>query len=172
MGEGKVMRLYIVRHAIAVPRGTPGVAEEDRALTEEGIKKMEDVAAGMHALGYVPDAVLSSPLRRARETAAILFKAFKKEIPLGITPALAPSGNRPDLYREICSYKKLASLMLVGHQPSLGEIAGEIIWGSPEYSIEFKKGGACLIELQSVTGTPNGVLVSLVTPSILRKLVS
>ena len=39
------MKLYIVRHAIAVPHGTPGINDDDRPLTEEGIRKMRQAAA-------------------------------------------------------------------------------------------------------------------------------
>jgi phosphohistidine phosphatase len=167
------MRLYIVRHAIAVPHGTPGVQDTDRALTEEGIIRMRQAAAGLRSLAYIPDLMLSSPLVRAKQTADILLEAFGKEVELKITPALAPSGNRQEVYREIARYyKKLKSLMLVGHQPSLGEIAGEIVWGSPEHFVDLKKGGACAIELESVKGIPKGSLVSLLTPSILHKLVA
>jgi phosphohistidine phosphatase len=166
------MRLYIVRHAIAVPHGTPGIPDDERPLTEEGIKKMRQVAAGLRSLEYIPELILSSPLPRARQTAEILLETFgQKRISLEILPALAPSGSRRELYLAIASYeKKLKSLMLVGHQPSLGEIAGEIAWGSPEHSLELKKGGACAIELVHSGEPPRGSLISLLTPSILRKI--
>ena len=165
------MRLYIVRHAIASPHGTPGVKDDDRALTQEGIQRMREAAMGLRALDYVPEAVLSSPLLRARHTAELLLEIFGKGIEFKTTPSLAPSGSRQDLYREIALYnKKLKSLMLVGHQPSLGEIAGEIAWGSPDHYVEFKKGGMCAIDLVSARGIPKGRLVSLLTPSILRKI--
>jgi phosphohistidine phosphatase len=165
------MILYIVRHAIAVPRGTPGIKDDDRALTEEGIEKMKRAASGLHSLGYVPEIILSSPLIRARQTAEILLKAFGKEVKLETSPYLAPSGSREKLYRDIAvQAKRRESLMLVGHQPSLGEIAGEIAWGSAEHYVEFKKGGACAIELESVRGIPKGRMISLLTSSILRKI--
>jgi phosphohistidine phosphatase len=165
------MRLYIVRHAIAVPRGTPGIHDNDRALTEEGMEKMRRAAAGLRALKIVPELLLSSPLARAAQTAEILLEAFGKSIELRMVPALAPYGEREDLYRDIRSCnKKLKSLMIVGHQPSLGEIAGEIAFGSPDHYIELKKGGACAIELEIVRGTPKGNIVWLLTPSILRSI--
>jgi len=89
-----------------------------------------------------------------------------------IIPALAPNGNRADLYAEIRNHRKLESLMLVGHQPSLGEIAGEIAWGSSENYVEFKKGGVCAIDLESLGGIPQGTIISLLTPSILRKVIA
>ncbi len=165
------MRLYIVRHAIALPHGTPGIQDEDRTLTEEGIKKMQQAAAGLRNLDYVPELLLTSPLIRARQTAEILLKSFGKGIEMKVAPSLAPSGTRPELYQEIARYaRNVNSLMLVGHQPSLGEIAGEIAWGSPEHFIDLKKGGACAIDIESVRGTPTGNLISLLTPSILRKI--
>jgi phosphohistidine phosphatase len=166
------MRLYIVRHAIAVPRGTPGIQDDDRDLTKEGIKKMREAALGLRNLGCIPELLLSSPLIRASRTAEILLEAFGKGIEMKIASSLAPSGNRQELYREMAQYsKRLKSLMIVGHQPSLGEIAGEIVWGSPEHYIELKKGGACAIEMESTLDTLKGTLMWLVPPSILRKIV-
>ncbi len=166
------MILYIVRHAIAVARGTPGIADDDRALTEEGIKKMERAAVGLHAIGYIPEVILSSPLIRARQTAEILHQACGKGVELEIIPSLAPSGSRQELYKAIGVYaKKFGSLMLVGHQPSLGEITGEIAWGSDEHYVAFKKGGVCAIELEGLRPIPEGRMISLLTPAILRKLV-
>ena len=165
------MKLYIVRHAIAVARGTLGTGDDDRVLSEEGVAKMRRNAAGLRALNYLPELILSSPLPRARQTAEILLEEFEKKMELKIAPALAPSGEREELYREIRRYeKKLKSLMLVGHQPSLGEIAGEIAFGSPECYVNFKKGGACAIEWESVRGAPRGIMIALLTPSVLRKI--
>jgi phosphohistidine phosphatase len=166
------MILYIVRHAIAVSRGTSGMDDDDRALTDEGVSKMRQIAAGLCRLGCVPEIILSSPLVRARQTAEILLQAFGKGIELEIFPALAPEGARGDLFGKINSLekKRIQRLMIVGHKPSLGEIAGEIAFGSSKHYIELKKGGVCTIELDSVQGTPKGILAELLTPSILRRL--
>jgi phosphohistidine phosphatase len=166
------MRLYIVRHAIAAPHGTPGIPDDERPLTEEGINKMCQVAAGLRSLEYIPELILSSPLPRAKQTAEILLEAFgQKRSGLEILPALAPSGSLRELYQALASFeKKHKSLMLVGHQPSLGEIAGEIVWGSRGHSLELKKGGACAIDLVHSGEPPRGSLVALLTPSILRKI--
>ncbi len=72
------MRLYIVRHAIAAPHGTPGIPDDDGPLTEEGIKKMRQAAAGLRSLDYVPELILTSPLLRARQTAEILMEPLEK----------------------------------------------------------------------------------------------
>jgi len=164
------MILYLVRHAIAVEHGTPGVAEDDRPLTAKGIEKMTEAAAGLRALVISPELIISSPLPRAKETAEILAEAFGGEVPLTFSSSLAPGGSREGVYREIGSNRKCESLMLIGHQPSLGEIAGEIAWGSPEHYIELKKGGTCALDIQEMSSAPRGTLLWLLTPSILRKL--
>jgi phosphohistidine phosphatase len=165
------MKLYLIRHAIAVPRDTPEMRDDDRPLTEEGILKMRQAAAGLRSLDYVPELILSSPLLRARQTADILIEALGKGIEIKIFKALAPNGARRDLFQSVAAYgNRLKRLMLVGHQPSLGEIAGEILWGSPEHFVELKKGGACVIELDRIGDPPQGSMVSLLTPSILRRV--
>jgi phosphohistidine phosphatase len=164
------MKLYIVRHGIAVPHGAPGIAEDERPLTEEGIQKMKVAAAGLKKLDVVPEMILSSPLPRAEQTAKIVQKALGPKVSLKLTRALSPAGNRTDVYKEIREQEKVEGLMLVGHQPSLGEIAGEIAWGSSDRYIELKKGGAVAIELERLSPIPGGTLLWLLTPSILRQL--
>jgi phosphohistidine phosphatase len=166
------MRLIILRHAIAVPHGTPGVAEDDRPLTEEGIDKMRRIAQGLRAAGPAPSVVLTSPLVRARETADLAVAAYPaKERPrIETLPGLAPGGARRDVYRALNDRRDLDCVMLVGHQPSLGEIAGEIAWGSAEQYVELKKGGACLIDLEPGSPVPQGTLAWLLPPALLRAL--
>ena len=91
--------LYLIRHAIAVPHGTRGVAEDDRYLTEEGIEKMKKGAAGLRALGVKPDLILTSPLARARQTGKTSRKkrnngASSSKSPLAI---MGKYGNRPTM---------------------------------------------------------------------------
>jgi len=164
------MKLYIVRHGIAAPHGSFGISEEDRPLTQEGIDKMKRAAEGLQALGVDPEIVLSSPLPRALQTAEIVIAACKKTVPLKLLPALAPGGDRSEVYRELAAHASLGSIMLVGHQPSLGEVAGEIAWGTPDHYVELKKGGACALDLDRIKPLPRGSLVWLVTPSILRQV--
>ena len=167
-----LMRLYIVRHGIAVPHGTLGISEEDRPLTSEGISKMKKAAEGLQAIKVFPEMVLSSPLPRALQTAEIIIAACGKKVPLKLFPELAPGGNRSEIYRELGKHANLENLMLVGHQPSLGEIAGEIAWGTSERYVELKKGGACALDIERIRPVPRGNLVWVITPSILRQLVA
>ncbi len=162
------MILYIVRHSDAVPSGTPGVPEDQRPLTDKGIRKMKEVARGLRSIDVLPELILTSPLPRAKETADIIAEALGGQVML--TENLAPAGSRPELYREMRTHRKRASLMMVGHQPSLGEIAGEVAWGSPDHCLELKKGGACALELARLDPVPTGTLLWLITPALLRRI--
>jgi len=165
------MRLYIVRHAIAVAQGTPGFEADKRPLTEEGIEKMRRAAKGLRKLAVHPHTILCSPLPRALQTAEILLEELGGQAVIKLTDALAPSGNRREVYLQLQALRALEQVMLVGHQPSLGEIVGDIAWGSPENYVELKKGGACRLDIVTLRPKPRGTLLWIVTPSILRSLV-
>jgi phosphohistidine phosphatase len=164
------MKLYLVRHGIAVDRGTSGLSDEERFLTEEGIEKMRQAARGLGKIGVRPALILSSPLVRARQTAEILAEALGKNIPVKLTAALSPAGTREQVYEDIRRERRLESVMLVGHQPSLGELAGALAWRSPDCYVELKKGGACAIELDQLAPEPRGKLLLLLTPPVMRSL--
>jgi phosphohistidine phosphatase len=164
------MRLYIVRHAIAAPHGAPGISDDERPLTEEGIKKMKKGVAGLKALDVFPEVILTSPLPRARETAEIVRVALGPAIDLRDLRALAPGGDREELYQELRDREEAREVMLVGHQPSLGEIAGDIAFRSAGCFLDLKKGGACAIDLERFAPVPRGTLLWLLTPSLLRAI--
>jgi phosphohistidine phosphatase len=104
------MRLVIVRHAEAGP-GTP---DELRSLTPAGREQARELGRRLREKGIAPDAVLSSPLLRARETATALA--------LGEPEAderLAP-GATPDDIRE-AARDRGETVLIVGHQPDCGQ---------------------------------------------------
>ena len=97
-----IMNLYIVRHAIAVERGTPGYEDDSkRPLTDNGRKKMKKIVQGLHQLDIKFDMILSSPYVRARDTAKILASEFKLKDQLNFSDNLIPPGNFEALIDEI-----------------------------------------------------------------------
>src|SRR5712691_1045521 len=82
------MRLLMIRHATAVPRGTPDMPDDERPLTKRGERRFRRVAEGLARLVKRPDTLLSSPLPRARRTAEIAAKAWGK-VEVEDEPALA-----------------------------------------------------------------------------------
>ena len=74
------MRLLVVRHAIAVPHGTPEIPEDERPLTPKGEKRFRVAARGLARICRRPDVLLSSPLVRARQTADAEAQAARQQL--------------------------------------------------------------------------------------------
>lgn len=162
--------LYIVRHGIAAlpVADTP---DGERALTAEGTRKMMRAAIGLKRLGIVPDAVLSSPLRRAQETAALLASTLSPHLAVEVYEPLAPGTAPADLVRGLRPYRAAAHLVLVGHQPDLGELASHLLTGSASLApLPFKKGAVAAIEVASLPPRAVGVLRWFLTPKQLRTI--
>jgi len=155
------MNVGFFRHGIAVPHGTPGVAESDRPLTPEGRKKTAQAAKGLKQLDLGFDAIYSSPLPRALQTAEILAEALRLGKPK-ILDALLPGTPPGRLLDEIGRLKAKAPL-LVGHEPQLSSAVSLAIGKG---SIALKKAGLALVEREK----SGSRLKLLLTPAVLRAL--
>jgi phosphohistidine phosphatase len=161
------MNLYILRHGIAVPRGTPGIKDENRALTKDGKEKMKEVAEGMLSLKLKFDHIASSPWLRARQTANVVAKAFRQEVEIW-----KPLASTEDPRQLIAALRKTdgEDVLLVGHEPHLSQFISVLISGSPESQIELKKGGLCKLSSDDLIFGQCATLHWLLTPAYLRKL--
>lgn len=161
------MRLLIVRHGAAADRGTPGLADDDRPLTPEGEKKFKEVARGLAKACARPEAILSSPLPRAWRTAEIAAAAFGRLAPVE-EPALL-GGSLADLAQALAGYGADATVALVGHEPHLSGLLARLLGGGAPERLEFRKGGAALVEVQGRL-EEGGQLVWFLPPKLLRAL--
>jgi phosphohistidine phosphatase len=146
------MELYILRHAIAVQRGTAGYDQDsERPLTPKGAKKIRSIAKGMRALGIDFDLILSSPFLRAKETADIVANTFKSQKKLRFSGTLAVGGKPAELIDELNDkHNSLESVMLVGHEPYLSELISVLISGDSRVKMTMKKGGLCKLNAASL----------------------
>ena len=141
------LRLYLVRHAIA-EEATAGMPDAERRLTEVGIQRMLRTARGLHRIGVVPDRVVSSPLRRAAETAALLARVLAPGLEVEIEASLAPECEPAAVVRWLASARAASAMALVGHQPGMGRLASFLLAGSPDaVSFAFKKGAVAALYL-------------------------
>ena len=162
------MEIYILRHGIAVQRGTPGYKKDsDRPLTEDGIDKIRQVVEAMLAMELKFDLILSSPYVRAAETAKIVADELDTEVTF--TDFLLPDGNPLELIREI-NGNKPPRVLLVGHEPDLSRLISHLISGDSDVSIELKKGGLCKLTAGKLTLGQCATLNWLLTPKQLRAL--
>jgi len=161
------MELYIVRHGVAEPRGR----KEDamRALTAHGRRATRQAARGLLAVGCRPDQVLTSPLRRAAETARILAEILCPEVEPQPRDSLGPGSDPAEVGREL-GRGSTGAVMLVGHMPALAGLAGWFLRARGRVEMEFKKAGACCIGFDGAPGKGAGTLLWLLQPKHLRML--
>ena len=161
------MRLLVVRHAIAVPHGTAGVADSERPLTPEGEEKFREAARGLAQILGRPDALLTSPWLRARQTAAIAAAAWGGPEPEP-TPALA-SGSFEAQAEVLDAYPEDATVAVFGHEPWVSELVAQLLGTREDERLAFKKGGAALVDVPGRLAE-GGSLVWYLPPKLLRKL--
>jgi phosphohistidine phosphatase len=163
------VRLLIIRHAAAVPSGTPGIKDDDRPLTPRGRARFKRAARGLARLVDRPDVLLTSPLPRALATAEIAARAFGRVEPT-VEPALA-HGTLAGIVAAVARQPAEATVALVGHEPTLGSLLARLLDCDDGGRFAFKKGGAALVDLPDGPRVA-GRLVWFVKPRILRALAS
>lgn len=135
------MRVYIIRHASAVQEG-PGISDEMRYLTQSGREDCRVVARLLREEGHSFEAVFTSPLVRAVQTAELIADGvdFLGEVRsfFGLRP-----GSHPRAVAEEVN-KVGGSVCLVGHAPDVSNIGAYLV-GQPGF-VPFRTGQVCLIE--------------------------
>lgn len=166
------MNLYILRHAIAVERGTPGVEDDSkRELTPKGTAKMRRIAGGMSKLNIQLDLILSSPYLRARQTADIVADVLKARDCLRFTDSLIPGAGGEQVITEINKhFRKRENVLLVGHEPLLSSLIAILVSGDPTLGFTMKKGGLCLLTIPVLTYGRCAILEWLLYPKQLEQL--
>jgi phosphohistidine phosphatase len=161
------MDLLIIRHGIA--ESGSGGEDASRRLTDEGRKKMRRGAKGL--LRAVPqlDALVSSPLTRARETAQIVAECYGG-IAIEETPCLEPEREPKELSDWLGARPASATLAVVGHEPHLSHAATWFVSGLRHSFLELEKGGACLLSFPDEIGAGRAHLIFLLTARQLRRM--
>lgn len=159
------MELYFLRHGEAAERDGWNGRDFDRPLTDRGRKRMKREAKMMDELALAFDVILTSPLVRAKETAAIVAEGLGLSERVVEDPRLGGDFSPAHLADILSEQPGAGSILLVGHEPSLGETLGELVGGA---RIAFKKGGLAFVDLPA--GLPRrGELVWLLPPKILAR---
>jgi len=113
--------------------------------------------------------VWSSPLARAHATADLLVKACTEPPPLDVVEELAPGGRALPLVREWVRRTPSGTLVLVGHEPDLSDLAAAVS-GLKTGGLALKKAGAAAIEIAPGAPASSGRLLWLLPPRVLRAL--
>jgi phosphohistidine phosphatase len=130
------VQLYLVRHAEAAE----GEPDELRPLTAEGRRAARELGDRLAANGVRPDAVLTSPLLRARETGAELARSAGVEAEAD--ERLAPGATADDV--KAAASERGETVVVIGHQPDCGRIAAALTGGEEP---PFPPAGVLAIDL-------------------------
>lgn len=155
------MELFVVRHGIAAPRGTD-VADADRPLTPKGSRRFEQAAEGLKAVKVSFDQLLTSPWRRAAQTAELLEPLLKGD---RVDTELLTRAPGPKLLALFVGER----VAVVGHEPWMSSLVTMLTHGGEDGDhLALKKGGVAWLE-----GEPRArgmVLRALLPPKVLRAL--
>lgn len=152
-----MMQVYILRHGIAEDGG-PSVPDAERALTQEGRRKLRYVLKLAAEAKVKPDLILSSPLKRALQTAEVAKQILGASEEITESRTLLPGGSPEVVWAEIRAHRNVAhSLLLVGHNPLFANL-GAYLLGTPNAHVEFKKGAIMRIDFQALGLRPKGTL--------------
>ena len=164
------MTLYLLRHGIAED-AAPGGDDRVRRLTPRGRARLAVAARGLLTLRIELDVILTSPLPRAAETAAIVAAAYQHGPSPRELPALAPGVPPAETLQALRQWSRHDRVMLVGHEPGLSRLASLVLTGSAErLAIDLKKAGCIAIEVEKLVPPAGAVLRWLLTARQLRRL--
>lgn len=171
--DGKTpVNLYILRHANAGTRRANPLIDVKRPIDKEGKQQCILVGSYLNALRVHFDLIISSPLKRALQTAALIGNETGYESGIQIATQLAPAAGQEDFNELIASLQGHENVLLVGHNPNLAQFLGSLIGGSVIGSaagavrtgIRLRKGAIARVDYTRRPGT----LHWLVDPRILR----
>ena len=161
------MIIYFVRHASAGQHVSNPKKDERRPLDATGIEQCGFVGRALAALNAQPDVIISSPLKRATQTASLIGNELGFEGKLQLEPALRPEAPFADFRRMLDKYSRYEALMVVGHNPSITDFLARMIAKSGcEARVDFKKGAVARAETDRRAATLNWFF----TPRMAREI--
>ena len=161
------MIVYFLRHANAGERLTNPKKDEKRALDDAGVEQCGSMGRALAAMDVHADVIISSPLKRAAQTASLVGNELSYEGKLQLEDALRPGASFADFHKLLDKYKRFESIMVVGHNPNLSEFVGRCISETGcEAAVDLKKGAVARVEL----ARNSAVLLWCLTPKVVRSL--
>lgn len=140
------MLLYFLRHAEAEPEAD---SDYERRLTDKGLAQADKAGKFMLRLGLIPEAIVSSPVVRAIQTAKIVAQRLGDAsvteaswLACGMTPEVFFEKNREFVSNE--------SILFVGHEPDFGETIASLIGLPDSYGLKIRKSSLTAIDLTAL----------------------
>lgn len=159
------MIVYFLRHASAGQHVMDPRKDAKRPLDKDGIEQCGYIGRALAAMDTQVDAVITSPLKRATQTASLVANELGHEGKLQNEDALRPGAIFADFTKLLAKYNRAEAIMVVGHNPNLSEFLGRLISGdSGRNAVDLKKGAVARVEVCR----QRGVLQWCITPKFVR----
>jgi phosphohistidine phosphatase len=158
------MQIYLLRHGIAED-ARPGQPDAERALTGDGRDKLRRVLKRARTADVEAGVILSSPYRRAVETAAVAAEVLGYKGEIVRTRALEPEASPFDAWEEIRRRKDERAILLASHEPLMSSMAAFLL-DSPALRVEMKKAALVRIDCERIGPKAAGVLKWMLTPGV------
>jgi phosphohistidine phosphatase len=161
------MIIYFLRHANAGERLTNPKKDEKRALDDAGVEQCTYMGRALAAMEVQVDVIITSPLKRAVQTASLVGNELSYEGKLQLEDALRPGASFADFHKLLDKYARYESIMVVGHNPNLSEFLGRCI-SEPgcEAAVDLKKGAVAKVE----TARNSAAMQWCLSPKVVRSL--
>jgi phosphohistidine phosphatase len=148
------MQLYLLRHGIA--EEYTATTDADRALTAEGISKLESLLISVKPT-VQPELILTSPYKRALQTAELAKQILDVSADLVCSDAFTPDVDVREAWEEIRLFREFSSILIASHNPLCSYLSAFLL-NSPNLILDFKKGMLVQIELDRFSTQPHGIL--------------
>src|SRR5512142_3355001 len=156
------MLVYFLRHASAGAHKSDPAKDDKRPLDDDGIQQCGYIGRALSALETHVDLILSSPLKRATQTASLVANELGYEGKIEVTLALRPEAAYAAFRDLLAKQSSQEAILVVGHNPNLSEFLGRLIGGGARAGIDLKKGAVARVEVDH----HRGVLHWCLTPKV------
>jgi len=158
------MQVYLLRHGIAED-ARAGQPDSERALTGDGRDKLRRVLKRARSADMDPAIILSSPYRRALETAAVAAEVLGYKGEIVRIKSLTPDASPYDTWEEIRDRNDQRSVLLASHEPLMSSLAAFLL-DSPSLMVDMKKAALLRIDCDRIGPKPRGILKWMLTPGV------
>ncbi len=141
------MNLYLMRHANAGLRRENPILDVKRALVKEGKDQCMLMARMLSGMKVQFDVIVSSPLKRALQTAQFVGTEMGYDAKVEVSPALAPDADFAAFQQLIDCYADREDVLMVGHNPNLFKFLGRLITVNGGAGVRMRKGSVARIAL-------------------------
>jgi len=158
------MQIYLLRHGIAED-GKPGRPDSERALTDEGRTRLRRVLRRARSADVAPTLILSSPYRRAVETAEVAADVFRYAGDMVRSKAFVPEASAEQAWEEIRLYSGESAILVSSHEPLMSATAAYLL-GCTGLQLDMKKAALVRIDVERFGEAPRGILKWMITPGL------